>query len=378
MTGSPTPEPTLVPTYLPGKPTPIPSAAPTYIAGSPTPFPTSAPTYLLGKPTPEPTSVPSYLPGKPTPIPTAAPTYLAGSPTPEPTSVPTYLPGKPTPVPSAAPTYVLGSPTPEPTSVPTYLPGKPTPVPSAAPTYIAGSPTPFPTSVPTYLPGKPTPEPSQSPTYLPGRPTPVPTPAPTYAGVLNYDFEQDGLLNWGYRCPKLWSCVNGIVLIGYASGFEWSHTSNLNGGNVFVGIQAGPGNPSYIQQEIQLAPKISFSLSLDTSYRLGSCNPTLDVYCNVPGNVSVLSFKPTSTWTTTVSNPLCQTDEFGKVIIKFVNDKAPSDCTIFIDNIAITGNKLSTNKIITNPTSIIFNFSTRKPYASTDLHTWTSNANSNL
>ena len=129
--------------------------------------PTLAPTFTAGSPTPEPSSTPTYLPFKPTPVPTSTPTFLAGSPTPEPSSTPTYLPGKPTPVPTNAPTFIAGSPTPEPSSSPTFLTDKPTPIPTFAPTFLAGKPTPLPTLSPTYGVGKPTPLPTPSPTLAP-------------------------------------------------------------------------------------------------------------------------------------------------------------------------------------------------------------------
>ena len=221
----------------------------------------------------------------------------------------------PTTSPTVSPTFVPGSPTPEPTSTPTYLPRRPTPVPTSAPTYIVGSPTLQPTSTPTYLPGKP---------------TPVPTSASV--SLRNSNFEQDGPFsywsNWRYMCPTGWSCGGGTVLIGESS-WDWQHASNVNGGAIFLGIQ---GSPSYIQQELQLDPKTLFSVSFDSSYRLNSCNTILDVYCN---DVTILSFQPSSTWSTTSS--LCQTDDLGKATIKFSNSKSSGDCTVFIDNVDVTG-----------------------------------------
>jgi len=97
-----------------------------------------------------------------------------------------------------------------------------------------------------------------------------------------------------------------------------------------------------------LDPKTLFSVSFDTSYRYELCNGgTLNVYCNVSGGGAVLSFQPTSTWQTITTSSLCQTDDSGKATIKFIiGQTLGNDCTVFIDNIAITGITMNFTSLI--------------------------------
>ena len=156
--------------------------------------------------------------------------------------------------------------------------------------------------------------------------------------VLNYNFEQDSVPigSYLYKCPTSWSCYGETVLVRRTNS-DWAHASNVNGGLVFLGLQATLGQ-SYIQQTVLSDPNSIFSITFDVSYRTGFTVGLLSVYCNIPGGGAVLSFYPTDSWGTVTSDPKCVTDASGKATIKFVHgpNADASDRTVFIDNVYFT------------------------------------------
>ena len=144
--------------------------------------------------------------------------------------------------------------------------------------------------------------------------------------------------NWDYWNCNEWTCGGEVVIIRKTST-SFTHTTNANGGDQFVGIKA---LNAYIQQRIQLPPNTLFSITFDSSYRncAGSvCGTTpIDVHCNVPGGAPVLaSFSPTAAWATTTTAATCQTDASGKADVKFsINSVVgTADRTVYLDNIVI-------------------------------------------
>ena len=155
---------------------------------SPSPQPTLMPTYSAGIPTFVPSRLPSAIPSikpsrqpstwKPSKTPTNNPTIETTlNPSVQPSS---YFPSEtPTTIPSTSPSI---KPIPD---VPTNSPSSALPT-SSAPSTIPSS---LPTYDPSYRPSKePTYEPTHEPTYLPGEPTPEPsTKSPTVVPTFQHD-----------------------------------------------------------------------------------------------------------------------------------------------------------------------------------------------
>lgn len=118
--------------------------------------------------------------------------------------------------------------------------------------------------------------------------------------MLNGYFELDtgsftGATSFVYMTPTSWTISGapgwGSVVIKY-SDTAWIHASNTNEpGTYFLGIRKVS---SYVSQTVTVPPNTYFAVQFDVSARQQYAVATLDVYCNVAGNIGMLTTNTTT------------------------------------------------------------------------------------